>query len=120
MSWQRIWQIKVIFTACMLAAMIAAGGRSLAQMRQIEQPDRDERRIERRVDGLQKDHDELRKNYEDFRLDLERRLTKMETYMQIGITLIGLLFVGVLSQLGMRLFDLVTQRRLTASKGAAS
>jgi outer membrane murein-binding lipoprotein Lpp len=109
---QRIWKIKVLFTACMLSALILAGGRSLAQMRQAsEQFDRDERRIERRVEGLQKDFDELRKLHDDLRLDIEKRLTKIETYVGIGITLTSLLFLGVLGQLGMRLFDLVTQKR---------
>lgn len=115
---QKYWRIKVVLTACMLSALIVIGGRSLAQMRQAsEQFDRDERRIERRVETLQKDHDDLEKKHDDLRLEIEKRLTKIETYMGIGLTLIGLMFAGVVGQWGMRLVDLVSQRR-AAGKGA--
>lgn len=116
---RRIWQIKLILTACMLAALVVGGGRSLAQMRQASgQFDRDERRIERRVEGIQKDFDELRKTYDELRLDIEKRLTKIETYMGIGLSLLGLLGVGVMGQWGMRLFDLLAQKRVAKKEGA--
>src|SRR5262245_12689429 len=107
----RIWQIKVVLTACMIAGLILAGGRSLAQMREASQQfDWDDRRIERKVETLQKETDDLK-------LNLETRLVRIETYMSIGLGLLGVLGAGVLGQWGMRLFDLVVQRRAQAAKG---
>lgn len=112
---QRIWRIKVVVTAFMLAGLIIAGGHNLAQMRQAsqqfereEREEREERRIERRFEAAQKSHDELKFN-------IETRLVKIETYMSIGLGLLGVLGAGVLGQWGMRLFDLISQRR--AAKG---
>lgn len=102
---QRFWRIKLVLTACMLSALIIFGGRSLAQIRRAsEQFDRDERRIERKVNALQKEQDDLK-------LSLESRLVRIETYMSLGLGLLGVLGAGVLGQWGMRLFDLLAQRR---------
>lgn len=113
-----IWQLRVVITACIFSLLVVGGGRTIAQIREAsERFDRDERRIERRVDGLQKSYDDLSKKHDDLRLDIEKRLTRIETYGGIGLGLIGLLFTGVVGQWGMRLFDVITQRR-TVTKDA--
>jgi hypothetical protein len=107
----RRWiQIKLILTACLMAALIIICGRSLGQMRQADQSDRDERRLERRVDTLQKAHDDLR-------LDIERRLTKIETYVTAGAWLITGIGGVLLVQLGQGLFSLIAQYRERTRKG---
>ncbi len=111
---KRNWQakIKILLNGCALAALIALGGRTLAQMRQAERDERrDERRIERKVDDLQKDHDELK-------LSLERRLVRLETLLtslpdlKWLLGLIGVLQGGQLAvPLGRAARALLEQRR---------
>jgi len=92
-------QIQLVITTCMLIALVFVGGRSLAQMRQAVQSDRDERRIERKVEDLQKDQGDLKKAHDDLRLDIEKRLTRIETYMYAGLWLLGGITLAVVGQL---------------------
>lgn len=101
---RRIWQLEILLLAAAAALLIAVGGRSLAQIQRFEQNDRDDRRIERRVDTLQKSHDDLR-------LDIEKRLTKIETYVSAGIWLLSAIGAVMLGQLGKGLLDLIAVRR---------
>lgn len=107
---RRIWQLRVLLAGCAMAALIAVGGRTLAQMRNVsEQFDRDERRVERKVDALEKDFYALQ-------LNNDRRLVKIETQIDnfswLMYTVVGILLLGV----GDRLLGLILKRR-PADKG---
>lgn len=101
-----IWQLEVIILVFAACALIGVGGHSLAQIQRAEQAqdDRNQSRIQRQVDGLQKSHDELR-------LDIEKRLTKIETYAGAGLWLLGAIGAVLLGQLGKGLLDLMAARR---------
>lgn len=108
-----IWQfrLQVVVAACMFSTLIIGGGHVLGQIREAsERFDRDERRLERKLEGVQNDFEELRKKHDDLRLDIEKRLAKIETYQGIELSVLGLLLAGVLTQWGMRLFDLLGKR----------
>lgn len=105
----RIWRLEILLLTAAMATLIAIGGGSLAQIHRAEQDDADERRVERRVDTLQKAHDDLR-------LEIERRLTRIETYVQAGAWLLGAIGAVLLGQLGKGLLDLIAVRRATPAK----
>jgi C4-dicarboxylate-specific signal transduction histidine kinase len=100
----RFWRLEMLTTGVLMSALILAGGRAAAQIQQVSQSDREERRVERRMDTLQRAHDDLR-------FEIERRLVRIETYVSAGTWLLGGIGLAVLGQLGKGLFDLIVWRR---------
>lgn len=107
---------NLIFAGLALLSLVSVGGHSYAQMRELEMSERDERRAERRVEALQRDHDALR-------LNIETRLTKIETQMGIGIamlsTLSGVIGIYLVILIGKGAREWIHERR-PAGKGGAS
>lgn len=100
----RLWRIQVLVAGIVLSVMVLSGGRGVSQIKHAPEDGRDEHRAERRMDELQREHDHLR-------LDIERRLVRIETYLNALAVLITGIAVAVGGQWGVRLFDLVALRR---------
>lgn len=109
----RMRQFKILFPSLALAALITVGGRSLAQMRQLDQSDREERRLERKVEALKEDYDKLQ-------LNIERRLTAIETKMSMGVWMLsalsGVIGLHLVTLIGRGARDWVNERRAAAAK----
>lgn len=99
-----IWRLKLLLVIVATMALIAMGGRAVAQMRQAEQLDREERRLDRKIEGLQKDLDDLK-------LGIERRLVRIETQMEAGVWLIAVIAGILLLGVGERAMSLIMTRR---------
>lgn len=108
MLW-RIWRLELLGVCLAMALLIGVGGRSLAQIHRAEQVDREERRVERRMDAMQKNHDDLR-------LEIEKRLTRIETYVSAGIWMLGAIGAVLLGQLGKGVLDLLALRKVAAGR----
>lgn len=85
-----VQRIQLMFAVLALVALVMAGGRSYAQMRQMDREERDMWRMERRVEALKADYDK-------FQLNIEVRLTKIETQLSNGFWMLSALFgvIGV-------------------------
>lgn len=109
-----IQRLEILLIVCALVLLVAAGGQALAQIQRAEQSDHEERRIERRIERRM---DAAQKAHDDLRLEIERRLIKIETYVYAGIWLIGGIYLAVIGQLVKLGRDVVLRLRAANGKG---
>lgn len=107
---------KLILAIVALLTLTIVGGRSHAQMRQMERGERDMWRMERKMETLKADYDK-------FQLNIEVRLTKIET--QVGNmfwmlnALFGVIGVYLVALIGRGARDWINERKAAHKESGA-
>ena len=104
----RIRKLEIALLALTLALALFAGVQAVAQTQTDRSEIRDIRHVEHQVEDLSKAHTDLK-------FDIEKRLTKIETYVTAGAWLLGVIGALLFGQLGKNLLDLIAVRRGTQS-----
>lgn len=115
----RVRRIEIVLLALALTLALFAAVGAVAQTQSSDDDRResskptghsfDVRRVERQVDALQTSHEQLK-------LNIEVRLTKIETYVTALLWLGGVIGALLFGQLGKNLLDLIAVRRGAQSK----